>query len=149
MENVGVINLLDYGVPIKLESLFGKDAKQISDVCRNVMHNWLYPYDGCYRADRPKLSELRRSLFIPDGSNFITEYKAFLIGWYENNPDEKAKEEQSRKEWEKRRDKQFRVIYGIARRHGLYLKWHGNSNPCCGDQWDVYKNHEQIARICC
>lgn len=149
MENVGVMNLLDYGMPIKLDSLFGKDAKHLSNACRMVMHNWLYPYEGCYRANHPKLSELRKTLSIPDGSNFITEYKAFLAKWYEKHPDEKAKEEQSLKEWEARRDKQFRIIYGIARRHGFYLKWHGNANPCCGDQWEIYKEHERIARICC
>ena len=149
MENVSVMNLLDYEIPIKLESFFGKDAEHISNACRKVMHDWLYPYDGCYYANHPKIFELSKILSIPDGSNFITEYKAFLEKWYEKNPDEKAKEEQSRKDWEERRDKQFRIIYGIARRHGLYLKWHGNSNPCCGDQWEIYKKNKQIARICC
>ncbi|MCI8396766.1 MAG: hypothetical protein HFJ52_03705 [Clostridia bacterium] len=149
MEFVDVMNLIDYRMPIKLESLFGKDAKPFSDACRKVMHDWLYPYDGCYSANHPLASELRRILSVPEGSNFITEYKAFLAKWYEENPDEKEKEERSRKEWEAQRDKQFRIIYGIARRHGFYLKWHGNSNPCCGDQWEIYRKHERIARICC
>lgn len=105
--NTCVMNLID-STPINLEILFGKDAKHISDACIRVKNNWLYPYEGCYRADR-----------------------------------------QACKEWETMNSKQFKIIYGIAKRYGLYLRWHGNRNPCCGDQWEIYKNHVQIARIYC
>jgi len=132
-------------------TLLGKrDTKRLLDACSEVKRNWLYPYEGCYTANRPTMTEAREFLVIPEGSCFGTEYKALLREWYNDNPAEAAKEKASRKEWEAQRDKQFRIIYGIAKRNGLYLLWLGNSNTaCCGDQWEVYKDHESIARIYC
>ena len=69
--------------------------------------------------------------------------------WYDEHPEEAKKEQASRKKWEKDRDKQFYIIYGIAKRHGLYLKWHGNDAPRCGDMWDIYKGAKLIGKIYC
>lgn len=144
----GIMNLINYEA-INPEALFGKDAQRMLNACDKAKRNWIHPYDGCYRANYPGITELKKILVIPEGSSFGTECKAFLKQWYAEHPEEEAKEKASRKEWENQRDKQFKIIFGIAKRHGLYIKWHGNSNPCCGDQWDVYKNNQRIARICC
>ena len=149
MEILNVLNMVDFDKPINLESLFGKDAARLSKACYNALHNSLHPYNGCYRANRPSLFQMRNDLVVPEESTLISEYKRFLERWYAEHPEEAEKERLSRESWEMYRDKQFRIIYGIAKRHGFFLKWHGNGNPCCPDQWDVYKEHQQVARICC
>ena len=49
-------------------------------------------------------------------------------------------------EWERNRDRQFRIIYGVARRHGAYVEWHGTESP---GQWTIHKHDEIIAHIYC
>ena len=149
MRIFGVLNMMDFGTSINPESLFGKDTIRLSEACYRALHNSLHPYDGCYRANRPSLFQMRKALVVPEGSTFTAECKRFLEQWYADHPDEAEKERLSHKNWEMHRDKQFRTIYGIAKRHGFFLKWHGTSNPCCPDQWEVYKGHQHIARICC
>ena len=51
-----------------------------------------------------------------------------------------------REEWEKNRDRQFRIIYGVARRHGAYVEWNGTESP---GQWTIHKHNEIIAHIYC
>ena len=147
MEFIGIVD--SHGNEIKLETLFGKDASKLSKACKNVFNNWLHPYRGCYHPDCPDAYALYKELVIPEGSNFMTEYKAFMMKWYSEHPEEAQKEADSRKEWETKLKKQFRVVYDIAKRRGLYLKWYGRCNPCCGDRWGVYKGQEQIAVISC
>ena len=126
--------------------LFGNDATKLFEACKIVMENWLHPYADCYRANYPNMSEIRKEVGT---DNFAAKFKAFMKQWYAQNPDEALKEISSRKEWEENRDKQFRIIYGIAKRHRLYLKWHGNNDvACCGDEWEIYKNNQAIGRIC-
>ena len=133
--------------------IFGKDAKSLLTACHNAFRNWLpsNEYEGCYRSpSRPTLRDLRKTISISGGDTLSAAYKAAMDAWESANPEEAAKEQLSRKEWENNRDKQFRIIYGIARRHGLYLDWNGTGKAaCCGDQWTIYKHHERIARICC
>lgn len=133
--------------------IFGKDAKPLLTACRIAFRNWL-PSDkskNCYLSPyRPTLNDIRRTINISKGNDFITAYRAAMSEWEANYPEEAAKEQLSLKKWENNRDRQFRIIYGIARRHGLYLYWHGtDSSACCGDQWTIYKHHKRIGRICC
>ena len=131
--------------------IFGKDANRLLEACNRAFHNWLRKYEGCYRSpSRPTLGDVRKTLNISNGDSFFAAYKAAMTAWESANPKEVAKEHLSRKEWEEIRDKQFRIIYGIARRHGLYLEWHGTSSAACyGDRWTIYKHNECIARLCC
>lgn len=137
--------------PINPAEIFGKDAKRLLKACDTVFKNWLTSgqYEGCYRArSRPTLEDVRKNVSKVD--NIMDAYKAAMAEWETANPEEVAKEQASRNEWEKKRDKQFRIIYGIARRHGLYLEWYGvNGVACCGDRWTIYKQKKCIARICC
>ena len=44
--------------------------------------------------------------------------------------------------------RQFRVIYGIARRHHIRLDWDGRDKyTCMPDRWEIYKNGKHIGRI--
>ena len=144
--NVDTFTIVD---PVEI---FGKDAKRLLAACNIAFHNWLPSgrYEGCYCSpSRPTLSDFRETFDISKGGSLIAAFKAKMAAWESDNPEEVAKEQLSRKKWEDNCDKQFRIIYGIAKRHGLYIKWHGNSSPCCGDQWTIYKHNDRIARICC
>lgn len=134
---------------IKLEDLFGKDAKRLEKACDNIMDNWLYKYKGCYRANYPSLSEVWKTTDIPKGSSLAKVWKQAIKDWYEDHPGEKEKVENSRREWEENRDRQFRIVYGIAKRHGLYLDWCGNGSVSCGDRWIIIKDHKEIAKLQC
>ena len=145
-----VIIDLDTYTHIDPTKLFGKEAKQLLEACNMVCQNWLYKYEGCYRSpSRPSLREvLDTTMSTPRG--VLATYKAIVAEWEAANPEEAQREKLSRKEWEEKRDKQFRVIYGIARRHGLYLEWYGSGSVACyGDQWAIYKNGKRIGRIQC
>lgn len=111
---------------IAINKLFGKDSARISKACYCIMENWLYPYKDCYLpASRPSLPYRKK--------------------WYNEHPEEKEKMESSRKEWEEQRDKQFRIVYGIAKHNHLYIKWCGNSSVSRGDEWVINKNGKSIA----
>lgn len=131
----------NYGV-VALDSLFGKDVQKLTVACEKIMHNWIYRYEGCYLSPtRPRPSRV----WGQEGVSFreLTEI------WKAENPEEVRKEQESRKKWEENRDKQFRVVYGIAKRHGLYLEWCGNGSVPEGDRFLVYQNHETIAKLQC
>ena len=147
MYNIRIINLANYSL-MDPKTLFGEDVSKLFSACRKILDNHLHPYEGCY-CSHPSASELRRTLFIPQGSNFATVRKSFLKQWYIDHPDEAQKMEASRKEWEEQRTRQFLIVYGIAKRHGLHLRWHANSTPSYADEWEIYKNHTAIARILC
>lgn len=145
-----LMNLKDYNPPIDPTDLFGKDTQRLFDACNKVMHDWLYKYDGCYiPSGRPTLFELFKTVSSSDRTARMTVCKSIQEEWNLSHPEDREKEINSRKEWERNHDKQFRIIYGIAKRHVLYLEWHGNDSVApCGDQWTIYKDHERIARIC-
>ncbi len=113
-------------IPVK--ELFGKDSARLVRACCNVMENWLHPYKDCY---------------IPENKPALP----FLKEWYKEHPDEKVKRDSSRKDWETQRDKQFRIVYGIAKHHHLYMRWCGNGSVSCGDKWVIDKNGKTIAYI--
>ena len=144
----GIMNLRNY-VTIDPADLFGKDAARLLTACEKAFHHKLRPYEGCYRSpSRPRISDSRKN--ASEGTSFIAFYRAALAKWEKENPEEVQKEQESRKAWEAERDKQHRIIFGIAKRHGIYLQWHGKSSAaCCPDQWTIYRKHESIARICC
>lgn len=145
---MGVTARVD-GKPLPLEELFGKDAKTLATACYSIMQNWMYPYQGCY-SNHPSVFEILQGIRVPEGSTFLREYKSYLEKWYEAHPAEKEKEITSRREWELQRDNHFRVAYGIARRHGLYLKWGGNNKTVRGgEHWVVYRNYQPIGQIDC
>lgn len=148
MERISVMNFVEPSVIMTMGSLFGEDAEKISEACINVMKNWLYPYKGCYQTKRPLLQEFLKNFAPMDKANIVIEYKEFIAKWYADNPDEAKKEEDSSKEWEKHRNEQFRIIYGIAKKHKMFLKWCGNNNPRYGDRWEIYMRHRRIGRIC-
>lgn len=131
--------------------IFGKDANRILEACYSAYRNWLHKYEGCYRSPfRPTLNDVRKTGNFSKGESLIAIYRTTLDAWESANPKEVAKEQISCKEWENNRDKQFCIIYGIARRHGVYVDWHGTGSVvCCGDQWTIYKHNKRIARIFC
>ena len=144
---------VDTFTPVDPAEIFGKDANRLLEACNKAFHNWLSSgeYEGCYHSpSRPTLRDIRKIHDSSKGETLFATYESVMTEWETANPEEVAKEQLSRKEWEENRDRQFRIIYGIARRHGLYLDWHGHSSgSCCGDQWTVYKHNNRIARICC
>lgn len=144
---MGRIVNLQTQTPMEPTELFGMSAKRLMTACNKVMDYALRPYDGCYRApNRPSVKDLYIERNMDE--NFGSQLKATMAKWREENPEEFAKEEASRKEWEFEREKQFRIIFGIAKRKGLYLKWYGEGScVCMPDQWEVLKNGEPIARI--
>lgn len=44
-------------------------------------------------------------------------------------------------------EKLFKIVYGIARRHHLYLEWCGKGCACEPDRWEIYKKGKRIGRI--
>lgn len=134
---------------VTLDNLFGKEVEKLNFSCNKIMKNWLHKYDGCYISPyKPKLRQVR-NLPIPEGETLISEYKKLLEKWYLMYPEEAKKEESSKKSWEFQHDHQFKVVFGIAARHHIYIKWCGNGNPSFGDQFDVYKNNVRIGCIHC
>ena len=124
-----------------ITDLFGNDTQLLLEACEKAMNNWLYPYADCYSAIR----KFRESSFWK-GVGLCKAYKDFL----DANPVESQKVEASRRKWEEQCAKQFRIIFGVAKRHGMYIHWHGNDlAACCGDRWTVYKKNQPIARIQC
>ena len=103
--------------------IFGKDANRLLEACNRAFHNWLPNGKYAFVAAMTKL----------ESADYEAVNEDFYCG-----------------KWEDYRDKQFRIIYGIARRHGLYLEWHGTSSAACyGDQWTIYKHNKRIGRIYC
>lgn len=131
--------------------LFGKDSERLLNACYQVFQNWLYPHAGCYHSpSHPRWSDAQSLAKVLKDESVGSVFKSLIAEWKEDHPDEFAKEQLSRKVWEANRDKQFRIIYGIAKRHGLYLEWLGTGgSPSYGDQWIVYKNKKEIACIHC
>ena len=74
-------------------------------------------------------------------------YPPFIKMWLKEHPEEKRKMELSRKEWEAKRDKQFRIVYGIAKKHHIYMEWCGKETSSCGDDWVIKKNGEEIGYL--
>jgi len=144
---MGRILNLKTQTPIEPTELFGMSAKRLMAACNKVMDYELHPYAGCYRApNRPRAHDIY--LNRNPNETFGSQLKAAMTKWRDENPEEFAKEEASRKEWEFEREKQFRIIFGIAKRKGLYMKWYGEGScVCMPDQWEVCKNGESIARI--
>ena len=139
---------------VTLDTLFGCEVKKLNISCNTIMKNWLHEYEGCYVSPyKPKFSTFKK-LNISNSNDFgggsvASEYKKFLKHWYLNHPEEKEKEDESKKLWESQRDHQFNVVFGIAARHHIYIKWCGKCNPSLGDQFDIYKNNVRIGCIHC
>ena len=157
---MGHISDLKNDSPIDPAEIFGKDTSRIIKAFDKVLDHWLYPHQGCYRSPyRPTCEKVRKEInlskeniesiaieILIDAIDLLAAYMAANDAWEATNPEEVAKEQLSRMEWESNRDRQFRIIYGIAQRHGLFLEWHGYG---CGDQWTIYRHHKPIARIYC
>ena len=122
-----------------LNNFFGKDTKRIFEAAEQVKCDWLYPYGGCYNA-----YQVFRAI-EPVECGVLPAYKAFLA----EHPEEALKVEASREAWRAKNAKAFRRIYGIAKRHHCYLKWHGRGAVSCGDQWTIYKGGHAVARLLC
>lgn len=134
---------------INPSEIFGKDADRLLKACAKIFENSLYPYEGCYKSlFRPTLREVR-ALAITEGKNLALVYRDMVKAWEEENPEEIAKERLSREEWENNYQKQFRIIFGIAKKHRLHLEWHGEDSPSFGDRWTIWQKKERFARIYC
>lgn len=132
---------------IPAEEIFGKEADRMHEVCKKILHHSLRPYEGCKRANYQEVKAIREEL-IANGETTGLLRKAYDI-WMERNPEKAEAIQESHREWEAERDRQFRILYGIAKRHGVYLKWYGKGSVCCcPDMWEVRKGREAIARIC-
>lgn len=144
-----------HGEVIKPEALFGKDAERMYEACKKAFHNSLRPYEGCYiPAGLPKVMEIGMQLEKQKGCKpTIRDIKEALDkareSFYNEHPKELKAYVDSRQNWEYERDRQFRIIYGIAKRHHLSVDWYGKDKSCCcPDQWEILKNGKSIGRIC-
>ena len=149
---ISIMNL-DRNERLNPVSLFGeKDARKFVLACEQVMHDWLYPYEGCYRASKPHYTIPELKAQKPADMSVAQYYKQLNAQWYAEHPGEEEKEVASKKEWERKNSRAFKAIFGVAKRHGLYIKWFGDSSPCCGDQWEITKLHHHdliIGRVSC
>lgn len=134
-------------------SFFGRDAQALLEACKTVYENQHGNgrYKECYRSPfRPTFEEIRKNYPGVRGFELIRLRKKIVAEWEDGNPCELAKEKHSYQEWQRFMDKQFRIIYGIAKRHHLHIDWHGkDSVVCCPDLWTIFKNHRDVARIHC
>lgn len=132
--------------PVSATEIFGKDAKKLLDACMALRKTWPQPYKDCYHAPHPTVSELRETLIIPEGSDFHTEAMKALKKWYDDHPGERDLEEASKNAVDAHQNKQIRIIFGVAKRHGCLIK---QDLPTYGDRFTVYRNGHQVARIYC
>ena len=66
--------------------------------------------------------------------------------WYVGS-EEMTDPEEAKKAWEAEKKRAFNTVYGIARRHGCYMKWLGDGNPSLGDQWFIHHRYEKKANL--
>ena len=138
---------MDSRATIPAEEIFGTEADRMHDVCEIILRNALRPYEGCLHPNYDEVKAIKADLVASGVANHSLR-DAYDI-WMECHPEEAEEIKASRKAWEEERDRQFRIVYGIAKRHNVYLKWHGVSTICCcPDMWEVYKGREPVARIC-
>ena len=135
--------------PLEITDFFGRDSKKFYEAAKRVMHKQLFPFEGCYRSfERPTKIELKKTFQVPEGKSFTEMADEYYAQWYEDHPGEKEKEEKSKEEWKDEKARDFRIIYGIAKRHRYYLKWLGEDTVArCSDQWEVYKNKKRVGII--
>lgn len=132
---------------IPAEEIFGTEADRMHEVCKKVLHHALHPYEGCKTPNYAEIKAIKAELVANGAAD--TSLRAARSIWLKRNPAEAEEIEASHRAWEAERDRQFRIAFGIAKRHNLYLKWHGKSEICCcPDMWEVYKGREPVARIC-
>lgn len=132
--------------PVEAKEYFGKDAEKLLKACMALRKMWPQPYKDCYRAPCPTSSELREKLVIPEGSSFGKEVMKAINNWYDEHPGERELEEASRNAVDAHQNKQLRIIFGVAKRHGYLIK---QDLPSYGDRFTVYRNGHQVARIYC
>ena len=135
---------------IEPKALFGNDARKFLQACEQIYHDWMHPYDGCYRAPMPHWSFEYLKMNKPEEMTVLEYYKSLKDQWNAEHLDEVKKEIESKEAWKVKHSHAFKTIYGVAKRHGYYIEWFGNSSPCCGDQWEVrIPNHpeQHVARI--
>ena len=126
------------------KTLFGKDTEKLFDACYKVMHDNLFPYEDCYHASKPSFFRMKKAGEVAD----IHEYREFLKKWYTEHPGEFDREQESKRQFEENYARQFRIIYGVAKRHHIHLVWDGENSTCCmPDCWEIYKKGECIGRI--
>ena len=138
----------DNNNPYELKFFFGRDSKRMYRACKMVMNDWLYKYEGCYHANHPSRIELKRTLRVPEGSTFKDKAKKAIDQWYDEHPGEREKEVASKEAWTCENKRHFGIVYGIAKKHGLYMEWLGDGNPSLGDQWIIHKKHKRVAILC-
>ena len=103
---------------LKTEKLLGS--------CDKIFQGWLDPHKGCYFP----IEKIR---------DFATErnlplMKAVKI-FFKEKPEELEKRKTSLMEWDRKNERLFRIVYGIAARHRVYIRWHGftaKNNPVVG-----------------
>ena len=144
MKDFYIINLEDFDKPILASEFFGKDAMRLYNACQIVMRASFRKYEGCYFSPyRPGMRTLRATA-DRTGKTLIEVNKE----WEMRNPLEVEKENKSRKEWDENVARQFRVIYGIAKRHHVFLRWEGRGSVCEPDRWTIIIKNKEVARIC-
>ena len=106
-------------VCIDPDMIFGKEAERFSKACEKIKDFWLNPNKNVYHSENPF------------------------------DPEEIKKIQESKKALEAENQRQFRIVYGIAKRNNVRVKWGGNSSVSCGDRWELYKFKKRIGRIEC
>ena len=126
------------------KTIFRNEAKRLFKACEKVKSYKMFRYEKCYHAPKPSFFKMKKEGEV---ANFH-EYKEFLKTWYSEHPEEYAREQESKRKADEEYARQFRIIYGIAKRHHVRLEWDGEDQNCCmPDRWEVYKNGKRIGRI--
>lgn len=145
MKKYLMYNTQDYDNPIPAENIFGKETQRLYKACRLIMDYDLHPYRGCKSPDYAEIRVIKAELEAAGAAD--STLRAARDLWLERNPTKAAEIAESHRQWEAERDRLFRVVYGIAKRHGVFLDWHGKGKTCCcPDQWEVYKSRKHYER---
>ena len=133
-------------VPLKdLERFFGKDSRRVVKALYTLKNNWDYPVG--YRAC-PSILEYKKLYGMSQNMLLLYNgYRDFKKRWYAEHPKETKREAEILRKWENIRNKQFRTIFGAAKRNGLYMKFSRGDESSCGDRWLIYKHQKLVAII--
>lgn len=129
---------------IPAHKIFSNEADKVAQLCQIIFHYGLYGNDKCYKAPHPGIAELRK---------FATKWNVNLFAamrrWQEENvPQELAKQRASEAENTANYEKALRHLYGIAKRHHLWIKWYCKGcTCCCPDQFEIMRGGKSIGRI--
>lgn len=136
-----LVNLKNFGDdPLDAEKYFGKDTAILFECCSKILENALKNFKGCKSYNWEDIRKIRQERKV-GAKEAIEIYR-------DENPEKVKRVEESQKRWKEENERLFKIVYGIARRHHIFLDWLGNADPYCPDEWEVYKKGKKVGRIC-